>query len=117
MGIFFCPHSLRLQGTSEDGRTQRKGAERIYQYDYYNDLGNPEGKGTSRPILGGTELKYPRSAWMPTHSDTFCNAFCSISCHPCGGNASSVSEASDKKKLLLVAMEGLGACVLASSIR
>lgn len=48
--------SLRGDGTGE-----RQEWERIYDYDRYNDLGNPD-KGTqhSRPILGGTTYPYPR---------------------------------------------------------
>ncbi|KAK9282511.1 hypothetical protein L1049_005431 [Liquidambar formosana] len=49
--------SLRGDGTGE-----RKEWDRIYEYDYYNDLGNPDKGGEhARPILGGTESHpYPR---------------------------------------------------------
>ena len=48
---------LRGNGTGE-----RKEWDRIYDYDFYNDLGDP-GKGSEhfRPILGGSRLHpYPR---------------------------------------------------------
>ncbi|PSR86298.1 Linoleate 9S-lipoxygenase 7 [Actinidia chinensis var. chinensis] len=49
--------SLRGDGTGE-----RKEWERIYDYDYYNDLGNPEkGPQHMRPVLGGSATyPYPR---------------------------------------------------------
>ncbi|KAK9829773.1 hypothetical protein WJX72_007819 [[Myrmecia] bisecta] len=48
-----------LRGTAEDAKTERKGSDRIYDYDVYNDLGNPK---AVRPILGkaGGQLAYPR---------------------------------------------------------
>ncbi|WCJ37255.1 Linoleate 9S-lipoxygenase [Euphorbia peplus] len=49
--------SLRGDGTGE-----RKEWDRIYDYDFYNDLGSPrKGQKYTRPILGGSELHpYPR---------------------------------------------------------
>ena len=49
--------SLRGDGTGE-----RKEWERIYDYDYYTDLGNPEkGPQHMRPVLGGSvTYPYPR---------------------------------------------------------
>ncbi|KAJ0816943.1 putative linoleate 13S-lipoxygenase [Helianthus annuus] len=44
-----------------DGKGVRKLSDRIYDYDVYNDLGNPDrGSEFSRPILGGQKIPYPR---------------------------------------------------------
>lgn len=44
-----------------DGTGERKHKDRIYDYDVYNDLGNPDKDSKlARPILGGKEHPYPR---------------------------------------------------------
>lgn len=44
-----------------NGQGERKKFERIYDYDVYNDLGDPDSKeDLARPVLGGKEHPYPR---------------------------------------------------------
>ncbi|KAL5065369.1 hypothetical protein RYX36_027106, partial [Vicia faba] len=44
-----------------NGQGERKVFERIYDYDVYNDLGNPDkDPGLKRSVLGGKEHPYPR---------------------------------------------------------
>ncbi|KAK4492162.1 hypothetical protein RD792_002959 [Penstemon davidsonii] len=49
----------RLRG---DGTEEKNEWDQIYDYDYYNDLGNPDkGQEYERPILGGSKMyPYPR---------------------------------------------------------
>ncbi|GAB2218349.1 hypothetical protein Drorol1_Dr00001569 [Drosera rotundifolia] len=50
-----------LESIRGNGQGQRKSYERIYDYDTYNDLGDPDSKSDmKRPVLGGKEHPYPR---------------------------------------------------------
>lgn len=50
-----------LQILRGDGTGERKTFERIYDYDVYNDLGDPDSsEDLARPVLGGQEHPYPR---------------------------------------------------------
>ncbi|KAL3519192.1 hypothetical protein ACH5RR_021781 [Cinchona calisaya] len=44
-----------------DGKGERKKSDRIYDYDVYNDLGDPDSsQDLARPVLGGKDHPYPR---------------------------------------------------------
>ncbi|XP_010257421.1 PREDICTED: linoleate 13S-lipoxygenase 2-1, chloroplastic-like [Nelumbo nucifera] len=50
-----------LENLRGNGEGERKSFERIYDYDKYNDLGNPDSsQELARPVLGGEKLPYPR---------------------------------------------------------
>ncbi|GKB21828.1 linoleate 13S-lipoxygenase 3-1, chloroplastic-like protein [Tanacetum coccineum] len=50
-----------LRDLRGDGTGVRKLSDRIYDYDVYNDLGNPDrGNDFIRPLLGGQKILYPR---------------------------------------------------------
>ncbi|KAJ1421943.1 Lipoxygenase, plant [Sesbania bispinosa] len=50
-----------LEHLRGNGQGERKSFERIYDYDVYNDLGDPDSNiELKRPVLGGTQHPYPR---------------------------------------------------------
>ena len=50
-----------LENKRGDGNGVRLASDRIYDYDTYNDLGNPDkGAEYARPILGGQRNPHPR---------------------------------------------------------
>ncbi|XP_027354800.1 linoleate 13S-lipoxygenase 2-1, chloroplastic-like isoform X2 [Abrus precatorius] len=50
-----------LEQLRGNGQGERKSFERIYDYDVYNDLGDPDSNiDHKRPVLGGTQNPYPR---------------------------------------------------------
>jgi len=50
-----------LQHLRGNGQGERKKFDRIYDYDVYNDLGDPDkDPDLQRPVLGGAEHPYPR---------------------------------------------------------
>ncbi|CAN0877698.1 Lipoxygenase 3, chloroplastic [Linum grandiflorum] len=63
-----------LKDLRGDGTGVRKLSDRIYDYDIYNDLGNPDkGIDYARPALGGEEIPYPRrcrTGREPTYTDS-----------------------------------------------
>ncbi|KAJ9691918.1 hypothetical protein PVL29_011163 [Vitis rotundifolia] len=62
-----------LRDLRGDGKGVRKLSDRIYDYDVYNDLGNPDhGINSARPMLGGEKIPFPRrcrTGRPPTETD------------------------------------------------
>ncbi|EPS74242.1 lipoxygenase, partial [Genlisea aurea] len=62
-----------LRDLRGDGHGERKLSDRIYDFDVYNDLGNPDkGIDSARPCLGGEKMPYPRrcrTGRPPTDTD------------------------------------------------
>ncbi|CAH9122721.1 unnamed protein product [Cuscuta epithymum] len=62
-----------LRDLRGDGTGVRKLSDRIYDFDVYNDLGNPDkGIDFARPKLGGKSIPYPRrcrTGRVPTDTD------------------------------------------------
>ncbi|XP_062232947.1 lipoxygenase 2.1, chloroplastic-like [Phragmites australis] len=57
-----------LQAIRGNGYGERRKSERIYDYDVYNDLGDPDHDlDTKRPVLGGKEHPYPRRCRTGRH--------------------------------------------------
>lgn len=50
-----------LENLRGNGKGERKLSDRIYDFDVYNDIGNPDvSRELARPVLGGREFPYPR---------------------------------------------------------
>jgi lipoxygenase len=50
-----------LRDLRGDGKGVRKLSDRIYDFDVYNDLGNPDKSvNLTRPSLGGKKIPFPR---------------------------------------------------------
>ncbi|CAL5437836.1 unnamed protein product [Camellia sinensis] len=50
-----------LENLQGDGQGERKTHDRIYDYDVYNDIGDPDSNSElKRPVLGGKKHPYPR---------------------------------------------------------
>lgn len=64
-----------LRDLRGDGKGVRKLSDRIYDYDVFNDLGNPDrGIDFVRPTLGGEKRPYPRrcrTGRLPSNTDDY----------------------------------------------
>ncbi|GMI93682.1 lipoxygenase 3, Arabidopsis thaliana lipoxygenase 3 [Hibiscus trionum] len=62
-----------LRDLRGNGRGVRKLSDRVYDFDVYNDLGNPDrGVDFARPMLGGDKIPYPRrchTGRLPSETD------------------------------------------------
>ncbi|KMT14428.1 hypothetical protein BVRB_4g072060 [Beta vulgaris subsp. vulgaris] len=62
-----------LQSLRGNGKGERKAFDRVYDYDTYNDLGNPDSNSELlRPVLGSKKHPYPRrgrTGRPPTEAD------------------------------------------------
>ncbi|KAM7471872.1 hypothetical protein LguiA_010055 [Lonicera macranthoides] len=62
-----------LRDLRGDGKGVRKLSDRVYDFDVYNDLGNPDrGAEFARPTLGGAKRPYPRrcrTGRLPSETD------------------------------------------------
>lgn len=74
-----------LESLRGNGEGERQSFDRIYDYDTYNDLGDPDTDlDTARPVLGGNEHPYPRrcrTGRKMTSTGTctsFYNLYCSL---------------------------------------
>ncbi|KAG9146813.1 hypothetical protein Leryth_005133 [Lithospermum erythrorhizon] len=67
-----------LRNLRGDGKGVRKLCDRIYDFDIYNDLGNPDkGINLKRPVLGGEQIPYPRrcrTGRVPSDTDIKCES-------------------------------------------
>ncbi|KAL5708015.1 linoleate 13S-lipoxygenase [Ranunculus cassubicifolius] len=67
-----------LESLRGNGEGQRQVYDRIYDYDKYNDLGNPDNDSKlARPVLGGSDHPYPRrcrTGRSPTKKDRLSEA-------------------------------------------
>ncbi|XWS18807.1 hypothetical protein CRYUN_Cryun32bG0076700 [Craigia yunnanensis] len=62
-----------LRDLRGNGKGVRKLSDRVYDFDVYNDFGNPDrGSDFDRPTLGGDKIPYPRrcrTGRLPTETD------------------------------------------------
>lgn len=62
-----------LRSIRGHGKGERKTHDRVYDYDLYNDLGDPDNEDLTRQVLGGEKKPFPRrcrTGRPPTKSGT-----------------------------------------------